>query len=1343
MAQTLDEIVFNMRLQTDQLRREMLRVRLFMNSNANRMASAFNTVQSSIFSLRNTIAALGALGVIGGLRKVIQTTAEFDDGLIKISKTTGLAGKELRDLGEDIARISFKVPIATKNLLEIGEAAGQMGIKGRKNIEAFVETLGRLELATDVIGGEGARKIARILNITGLADDAANSVGKFGAALTALGNNAAATESEILEVAQKIAQATVVFGVSAPDILGFATALREMGLQSEVAGTQLGIAFVEINKMLVVGSKGIKTFTTIMGRSREELSEAFGKDAAGVITEFIGRLSQIEKSKVPIVLNQIGLDGTRMFRVMGPLITRFSKLEEQLGRSNTEFEREVALLIESERAAKSFSKQLQLAANNFAVLGREIGAQVLPSLTVLSRIIGEFARQNAPELATALIGITEAAGVLLGIGLLKWIRKIILSTGVWVGATKAMQAVLGVFTKNLALTSFRIRSLFIGLTALSRLNPFLFWTTLLTVGIPLALNIAKKKVSQAQQEMRIEPGSVIDLKEEIQDLEKDLKKGVTAWDIWKAKGIEAAKGPLRAISDLDKKTDEIFDVKKVVGKLETKLFSTEDFPEGTTSEDIRRILEFEAGQIGEAIGNFFTRLRETTNSQRAQFNKNFEKSLLAPIQPIGRGEGLLGFLENLFPRRSDVRAAMDELSDEVLRKKAELRDKIAAEPAGRPTMGLLTAITQSVKDFIAVLGEEFGPEFDDKLENAVKILRFRAREMRGEFDDLIPEARNMVFQLGIVDAMDRINEEIRTTEEVLASTSKGAENYNEKVTELRGELERLGDKLALQKKFYDDIADASREAGKAQEEIAVTDLFKDIAIDTIKARLELEGYSRSALDAAVTIGIITKEGIQNRQMLEELDAKYKDISKTMDEIGRREQIRSAFQDLTDQSAILDLVLGGTNEELASMIVRLKSVGVQSLFLAKIFQDVQEKIKMREARDAQQELQKELDALEAKANAIIFSFGKFDEETLSLVESLGLLSNMSNLTADQLEDLQFKLRQIRAMEELNTILKEQSSVLGVSNEKWNIYNRQLARLRELLEQGKISQGQFNEAIAEAHPIISQMNDAIGSATDELTDSLAEQEDVWDSFKNFIRQMLIDINKIILEATIGQAIKKLFGRVLGGIGGQFGEGGDSKVLEAAVVRAEAAAARASSSALSANSAGARATQASIGADVAATRSNIAATEAKVAAVRAEAAAIRAEASAAGGGEGGAANIFSQALSIFGFAKGGAFANGGIVSTPTSFPMGVMADMGPEAIMPLARGRDGKLGVRTSGGPGGGGSLTQTTIIDARGSAGEDAIIQAVNRALDEREPGLIQRASDNVLIRRQQDPGIFDR
>jgi phage-related minor tail protein len=71
-------------------------------------------------------------------------------------------------------------------------------------------------------------------------------------------------------------------------------------------------------------------------------------------------------------------------------------------------------------------------------------------------------------------------------------------------------------------------------------------------------------------------------------------------------------------------------------------------------------------------------------------------------------------------------------------------------------------------------------------------------------------------------------------------------------------------------------------------------------------------------------------------------------------------------------------------------------------------------------------------------------------------------------------------------------------------------------------------------------------------------------------------------------------------------------------------------------------------------------------------------------------GTSNALSGAL---GFSHGGvpgrvqAFAEGGIVSQPTYFPMaggtGLMGEAGAEAIMPLRRGPDGRLGVAAGDG------------------------------------------------------------
>jgi len=96
------------------------------------------------------------------------------------------------------------------------------------------------------------------------------------------------------------------------------------------------------------------------------------------------------------------------------------------------------------------------------------------------------------------------------------------------------------------------------------------------------------------------------------------------------------------------------------------------------------------------------------------------------------------------------------------------------------------------------------------------------------------------------------------------------------------------------------------------------------------------------------------------------------------------------------------------------------------------------------------------------------------------------------------------------------------------------------------------------------------------------------------------------------------------------------------------------------------------------------------------------------------------------LFANAKGNAFSNGqlmpfadgGVVNSPTLFGMsgglGLMGEAGPEAIMPLARGPDGSLGVR---GAGGGSSVTiniQTPDIQGFNQS-QNQVAAMVSRAL----------------------------
>ena len=112
------------------------------------------------------------------------------------------------------------------------------------------------------------------------------------------------------------------------------------------------------------------------------------------------------------------------------------------------------------------------------------------------------------------------------------------------------------------------------------------------------------------------------------------------------------------------------------------------------------------------------------------------------------------------------------------------------------------------------------------------------------------------------------------------------------------------------------------------------------------------------------------------------------------------------------------------------------------------------------------------------------------------------------------------------------------------------------------------------------------------------------------------------------------------------------------------------------------------------------------------------------------------------FLGYADGGvisggtevqAYANGGVVNGPTTFPMnggktGLMGEAGPEAIMPLKRGSNGKLGVQMEGGGGQNVVINQSFNFQANGD-------DTVKKLIAQAAPKIAQMTKSSLLDDRR--------
>lgn len=322
--------------------------------------------------------------VKNGISAAISEFVDFEFGLVGVAKTANLTAIEMEALGNKL--LNMDVPTSNQRLLELAKTAGQLGVTGVRDIAKFTEVMAKLETATNVAGEEGATAIARILNITGTATQ---EVDRFGASLVQLGNTSAATESEILVVAERVASATSVFNVSAPDTLAFAAALKSLGQRAESGGSSIGRLFKQMDKAIAIGGPLLSNFSKIMNTTGESFTKAFRSDKTKVVLEFLNKLNK-EGENTTAMLNKLGLGDIRVSATLGTLSKRVDVLNTAFENSRKAYKDNIALNEEYNRTLGTTKVKNQQFMKDLSKLAIELVNELAPAMKETLRLTRAF-----------------------------------------------------------------------------------------------------------------------------------------------------------------------------------------------------------------------------------------------------------------------------------------------------------------------------------------------------------------------------------------------------------------------------------------------------------------------------------------------------------------------------------------------------------------------------------------------------------------------------------------------------------------------------------------------------------------------------------------------------------------------------------------------------------------------------------------------------------------------------------------------------------------------------------------------------------------------------------------
>lgn len=310
-----------------------------------------------------------------------KTAIDFEDAFVGVQKTVEGTDAELEKIRKDIMLLSNKIPIATTELFELAEEAGQLGI-ATKDITNFTETMAKLGSATNLSATEAGEAIATFVNVMGTLPE---NYERIGSVIVKLGNNSKATESDIMNMAQRMSGAAATLGMTESSVFGLATALSSVGLEAEMGGTAISRVMNDFNR----AASGVETkygtlaqYAEICGMSTKQFADTVKNDAGEALKQFViglGDSNRTGKGTIQL-LSDLGVNEVRLTDTMLRLANASGTVDEYMKMADEEWIRNTALTTEASRKYADTASQIQIAKNKLGELADKFGQAMLPTI---------------------------------------------------------------------------------------------------------------------------------------------------------------------------------------------------------------------------------------------------------------------------------------------------------------------------------------------------------------------------------------------------------------------------------------------------------------------------------------------------------------------------------------------------------------------------------------------------------------------------------------------------------------------------------------------------------------------------------------------------------------------------------------------------------------------------------------------------------------------------------------------------------------------------------------------------------------------------------------------------
>ena len=354
----------------------------FGNS-AREVGEKFSKVGKEISGFGSALTRGVTAPIVAGAGLVVKAAIDYESAFAGVKKTVDeTATVSYQKLSDGIRQMAKELPASAVQIANVAEVAGQLGIKA-DDILAFSRTMIDMGESTNLSAEDAATAIAKIANILGLTSD---EYSRFGASVVDLGNNFATTEKDIVEMSNRLAAGGKLAGLTAPEILGLATAMSSVGIEAEAGGTAMTQTLTAIGNAVSLTTKDsaddLALIAKVAGTTSEEFQKAWKEKPAEALQSFIKGLNTAHEkgANMDAILMKLGMTGVRQGNMLKSLALSSDKMSAAVARSNQAWKENTALTNEANKRYETTESQLKMFRNQLTDIAIEFGGPLIKAL---------------------------------------------------------------------------------------------------------------------------------------------------------------------------------------------------------------------------------------------------------------------------------------------------------------------------------------------------------------------------------------------------------------------------------------------------------------------------------------------------------------------------------------------------------------------------------------------------------------------------------------------------------------------------------------------------------------------------------------------------------------------------------------------------------------------------------------------------------------------------------------------------------------------------------------------------------------------------------------------------